>query len=107
MQQYRDTIIKMVSYYNLEEEQEEEVRKLIDSYSLMQQMLLGLAGAIGDSYGLTNLISYQGLEYNEENGRLWKAILEVIEPLGFSLTPEEKEIIDGTSDLYDHKVLAR
>lgn len=103
-----DTLVEVAnpfdtSYYDLEEKQEEEVRKLIDSYSLMQQMLLGLAVAIDDSYGLTSLITYQELEYKEENGRLWKAILEVIEPLGFSLTPEEKEIIDGTSDLYNHE----
>ena len=88
-------------YEELTDEQREEIDKIIEGYDLVQQLMLMLATAIDNSWELRRLTDYSEPQYQKEHGDIWKMLMEVFQPLGFSVTKEEQAIIDGTSELYD------
>lgn len=82
------------SWWGLSESEREEYRKKFENNHIAYQMLIAASlNRIPDVY------SYY-LSYQKEAGKRVQLLVEILEMFGFSITEEERKLIDGTLELY-------
>jgi ParB family chromosome partitioning protein len=87
------------SHYELTREEKEELGKTIDTLNMKEQMLLLLSQSMKKD---SSLILYDGT-FNEETGEKLRCGYAVLKEYGWTFEPGEKELLDGTSELYVRK----
>lgn len=85
--------------YKCTPEEKEEADKKVDNCSVLHQMMLQLHYGM-DSAG--TIVDWQGM-YNKTNGDELLEGYAILEKYGWSFNDEEKQILDGTHELYKHK----
>jgi ParB family chromosome partitioning protein len=85
------------SHYELTREEKEELGKSIDTLDMKEQMLLLLSQSMNKG---GSPILYDGT-FNEETGEKLRCGYAVLKEYGWTFEAGEKELLDGTSELYE------
>ena len=82
--------------YQVSKEEREATMQIMKNTQISLQML----ALLPDSLKGIDLVDWQGY-YNQEKAGAFKMVIRALVPYGFSITEEaEKQILDGTHELY-------
>ncbi|MCR5835991.1 MAG: ParB/RepB/Spo0J family partition protein [Lachnospiraceae bacterium] len=83
------------NYWNLTDEEKENLVEIINGYPVPYQMLLAMYDGcdFGEAHNYNN-------EFDNERAKKANAIVNILKMFGFSLTKEEERYLDGTHEAY-------
>ncbi len=101
---YRADLVNLYSgknLYELENEEPDKYKKFLEWEKSLSPLHLAIAHMT--SIKKCEMYNYN-VEYNQENAGEVKAIVDFLAMYGFSVSEEEKRVLDGTHELYQKKV---